>query len=125
MDINEKKSLGAKIKSSRLEQNMNQKTLAKKAGITRTYLSEIERGERNPSFAVIKKIANVLNLGMGELGKTEIPESLKKFAQSHNLSNKEVIMLSKIEYRGKQPREEEEWAQLYGVIKALLGQKEV
>jgi len=40
--------------------NMTQEQLAKKAGISRTMITEIENGNANPSVEVAKKIAAVL-----------------------------------------------------------------
>lgn len=40
--------------------NMTQEQLAKKVGISRTMITEIENGNANPSVEVAKKIAAVL-----------------------------------------------------------------
>jgi len=40
--------------------NMTQEQLAKKVGISRTMITEIENGNANPSVKVAKKIAAVL-----------------------------------------------------------------
>jgi putative transcriptional regulator len=40
--------------------NMTQEQLAKKVGISRTMITEIENGNANPSVDVAKKIAAVL-----------------------------------------------------------------
>ena len=40
--------------------NMTQEQLAKKAGISRTMITEIENGNANPSVEVAKKIVAVL-----------------------------------------------------------------
>jgi transcriptional regulator with XRE-family HTH domain len=46
-----------------------QEAVARDAGITATTLSPIERGQANPTWDTIKKIAAALGASMGELGK--------------------------------------------------------
>ena len=64
---NIKKQLGKKIKELRLCAGYSQEELASKAGLHRTYMSDIERGERNVSVENIKKIADALNVDPSEL----------------------------------------------------------
>lgn len=44
-------------------------TLANKAGMDRTYIGGIERGERNPTFEILEKLAKTLGVSMEELFK--------------------------------------------------------
>ena len=48
------------LKKLRHESNLTQEQLAKKVGISRTMITEIENGNANPSVRVAKKIASVL-----------------------------------------------------------------
>jgi hypothetical protein len=50
-----------------------------------------------------------------------ISKSLVKFAEDNGLSSEDVIMLSKINYRGKVPETVDQWAMLYVVIRNVLG----
>jgi transcriptional regulator with XRE-family HTH domain len=50
---------GKRIRALRLEKGYAQDELAYKAGLDRTYLGGIKRGERNPSLKNISKIAVV------------------------------------------------------------------
>ncbi|SCJ36346.1 HTH-type transcriptional regulator sinR [uncultured Clostridium sp.] len=52
--------IGEKIKLSREKRKITQKDLAKKAGISNTYLSDIERMRTNPSIKVLEKLADAL-----------------------------------------------------------------
>jgi len=52
-----------------LEKGYAQDALAFKAGLDRTYLGGIERGERNPSLKNIAKIAKALEVPVSELFK--------------------------------------------------------
>ncbi|WKZ26605.1 MAG: helix-turn-helix transcriptional regulator [Candidatus Paceibacterota bacterium] len=64
---NIKKQLGQKIKELRLEAGISQEKLATKAKLHRTYMSDIERGERNVSVENIKKISDALDVDPDEL----------------------------------------------------------
>ena len=48
------------LKELRHKSNLTQEQLAKKVGISRTMITEIENGNANPSVRVAKKIASVL-----------------------------------------------------------------
>lgn len=59
---------GKKIKEIRKKKNYSQSDLAKAAGVTYAYISQIERGVRkNPSIKVLSKIANFLNVDLNEI----------------------------------------------------------
>lgn len=46
----------------RQTKNMTQKELAKAIGISRPYLSDIERGKKKPGLDITLKLANTLNV---------------------------------------------------------------
>ena len=62
-----KKKFGLKVKEIRIEQGLSQEKLALKADLDRTYVPDIEKGERNVSILVIEKIAKALNIEISEL----------------------------------------------------------
>ena len=68
---NIKQKLGDRIRKLRLEKRLSQENLAFESNMHRTYLSSIERGERNPSLKNIEAIANALGLTLSELFKFE------------------------------------------------------
>ncbi|MDO8137222.1 MAG: helix-turn-helix transcriptional regulator [Candidatus Brocadiales bacterium] len=55
-------NFGKAIKRYRIQEELTQKELAKQAGVTPSYLSSLEKGRKEPSIALIKKICNVLKL---------------------------------------------------------------
>jgi transcriptional regulator with XRE-family HTH domain len=61
------KQFGERIKDLRLAKGLSQEELAFRAGMHRTYLGGIERGERNPSLKNIEAIARALNVALPEL----------------------------------------------------------
>ena len=58
--------IGQKIRKEREKQGFSRDALVKKTDITVNTLYKIETGKMpNPSFEIIKKIANDVNLGLG------------------------------------------------------------
>ncbi|MEK8128056.1 helix-turn-helix transcriptional regulator [Paenibacillus filicis] len=58
-------NFGQRVKELRARSGMSQELLAHKAGLDRTYVSGIERGERNISIINIEKIARALQVSVG------------------------------------------------------------
>lgn len=56
-----------KIRKLRKQKETSQETPADEAGIERSYMGAIERGERNPSYDKLISIANALKIPMKEL----------------------------------------------------------
>jgi CheY-like chemotaxis protein len=65
--IDLKSSLGTAIRSKRNEMGFSQEELASRAGLHRTYISDIERGARNLSLESIDKLAQALKISIGSL----------------------------------------------------------
>lgn len=63
------KKFGLVIKELRTKKNISQETLANNAEIDRTYISDIEKGERNVSLQVISKLAATFQISLSELFK--------------------------------------------------------
>lgn len=59
--------LGTRVCELRQEGNMSQEALAYAAGISRSYMSGIERGVRNCSALHLIKIARALRVPVGDL----------------------------------------------------------
>ena len=64
-DIRERFGFAVKVRRETLE--LTQEDLAEKAGIHRTYLSDVERGTRNLSLINIERLASALSMSMSEL----------------------------------------------------------
>ena len=62
-----KKRFGARLRRLRKAQKLSQEKVALKAGLDRSYLGQIERGESNVSLINIERIAEALGVGAGEL----------------------------------------------------------
>lgn len=58
---------GDAVRRARAAANLTQEDLADKAGLDRSYVGGVERGERNPTLEVITKIAKGLGISLSEL----------------------------------------------------------
>jgi len=58
---------GAHLRKVRLSKGISQEKLAELAGLHRTYVSSVERGERNISLANIQRLADALEVELREL----------------------------------------------------------
>ncbi len=62
------KKFGKRVKALRLEKGItSQMALANKAGLDRTYVGGLERGERNVALINISKIAKALGVDVTDL----------------------------------------------------------
>ena len=59
--------LGKRVQERRLARKWSQEEFAHVSGLHRTYIGQIERGEKNISFGNLVKISGVLGLTMSEL----------------------------------------------------------
>ncbi|GGE97851.1 helix-turn-helix domain-containing protein [Sphingomonas prati] len=59
--------LGRNVRRLREEKGWSQEAFAHEADIHRTYVSDIERGARNPTILIVQKLAVPLGVTAGEL----------------------------------------------------------
>ncbi len=60
-------ALGTAIRRKRLSQRISQEELGFRAGLHRTYVGGIERGEKNPSYGNLLKLARALDVATSQL----------------------------------------------------------
>ncbi|GLV30215.1 transcriptional regulator [Sphingobium sp. TomTYG75] len=65
MDIRAR--LGSNVRRLREEKGWSQEDYADRAEIHRTYVSDIERGRRNPTITVVEKLAVPFGIAPGDL----------------------------------------------------------
>lgn len=68
---------GNRLKVVRKKVGISQEKLAELAGLHRTYVSSVERGQRNISLLNIEKLAEALNIEMRDLMPERIPKAKK------------------------------------------------
>jgi len=59
--------LGNALRTLRHERGMSQQTLADRAGVSRNFVAQIERGESTPTVSLLARIAQALGATVGEL----------------------------------------------------------
>jgi transcriptional regulator with XRE-family HTH domain len=62
--------LGENVKRERLARGLSQEKLAEDAGMQRSYVSDIERGVRNPSVHALGRLAAALGVDAADLLRT-------------------------------------------------------
>jgi transcriptional regulator with XRE-family HTH domain len=119
--------LGRRVVDRRKDMGLSQEALAQRAGISRNYISLIERGEaRNVSLNIMGQLAIALETTptwlMGQPSQEDILVSpaLRKFGLEAGLSFETVDRLARIPRRGQEPQSVEEWQRLYRAIRPYL-----
>lgn len=67
--MNLQRKFGLVIKKLRQEKELSQESLANQSDIDRTYISDIEKGERNVSLKIIERLSKTLQVSLSELFK--------------------------------------------------------
>ena len=113
------------VRDRRRQEGFSQAVLAEQVGISRNYLSQIERGRAtNLSWQVRQRLVSLLGIGANDSPqqqrKAPLPEGLEAFAAKAQLPEDDVLMLAGLKYRGKQPTTADKWELLYNVIKMTV-----
>src|SRR5947199_772597 len=58
--------IGSRRKRHRQQKGLSQRALARKAGVTNGFISQIEQNSISPSIASLKKILDVLSLSLAD-----------------------------------------------------------
>ena len=61
------KTFGRSLRSLRKRSHLSQEALAEAAGLSRNYISDIERGVRNPGLLALVSLAKALRVPLREL----------------------------------------------------------
>jgi transcriptional regulator with XRE-family HTH domain len=122
------KELGRQVLTRRKERRWSQEELGELAGISRNYVSLIERGEAdNISMKVINQLAIALGVSAAQLtgeitdqSMVMIPPELREFGLQEKLSYEAIDRLARIPRRGKEPKSIREWQELYDAISPFI-----
>jgi len=127
-------SLAARIRERRQEKGFSLDDLASRAGISKTYLWELEKdatGSKKPSADVLMRIASALTTTIADLlslpsvkvqqQQVEIPPALIQFQERMKLQGAPLTAddlrdLAGMKFRGGQPQTADEWNSLYLVL---------
>jgi transcriptional regulator with XRE-family HTH domain len=62
-----RKRFGVRVRQLRNDRGWSQEELADRAGLHRTYIGSVERGEQNLSLVNVEKLAATLGISLAEL----------------------------------------------------------
>ena len=129
MDVQE---LSRQVARRRKELGLSQGTLAQKAGISKNYVSLIERGEaQNLSVDILHRLASALEttpnelLGESDGNSPKIHPALREFSLKEGLSFEIVDKLARIPKPGLEPDTVAKWRRLYQAIRPYIEQTDL
>lgn len=77
--------VGERLRFVRRRQNLSQRALAKRAGVTNSTVSLIESGQMNPSVGALKRILDGVPIGLAEFFALEPEEKRRAFYAAEEL----------------------------------------
>lgn len=132
-------SVGERIKDRRTELGWTQDVLAQKAGISKSFLSDLENGKRNVGADTLFDIARALSLSLdylmtGKDGETkpasevQIPAALASFAAQAGISFRQALTLLEMQQQiiahrsntKKGNLDKVDWQKFYEAVKDFL-----
>jgi transcriptional regulator with XRE-family HTH domain len=130
-------TVGERVRRRRQELGWSQDLLARKAGISKGFLSDLETGKRRIGADTLLDLGRALGLSLDYLmtgqdsedhrTDEEIPTSLARFADAQGLSVRETMTLLGIQKwiiasrRGRKAKlEKVDWKAFYGLVKKFL-----
>lgn len=131
-------TVGERIKKRRTELGWTQEQLAQKAGISKSFLSELENGKRSVSADNLLDIARVLNLSLDYLmtgeepdekpAEVQIPASLAAFADKEGITFRQALAMLRMRQQvvahrsstKKESLDKVDWQKFYEAVKEFL-----
>lgn len=106
--------------------------LAKESGVSRAYLWQLETGGKDrPSLDILERLAKALGVGVSEFtdlepprsGDNRLPPGLAELVQTKreelDITDGDIEVLKEIHYRGRRPKDQEDWALLHLFLRRL------
>ena len=121
--------LSERIRAMRSKSGLTLTSLARRARVSKAYLSQLENGRvSHPSAEVVVKISRALGCTVDTLlgakvaeplwrNGSAVPQSLRALAREENLPIEHITMLSQISYQGRQPTSVEGWRLILEAIR--------
>lgn len=128
-------NVGEAIKRRREEANLSLSALATRAKVSKGYLWNLENSETEarPSGQTLYRIAEALGTTMSDLlgqqlltdtvAVEDLPPGLAELVAAEHLTERDVQMLSAINFRGQHPKDLTGWTLVWTAIKSASSQK--
>ena len=106
--------------------------LAERAGLSKPYLAQLERGEANPTETTLQKIAaayelrlvDLLNAALGGETRPSDSPSFREFVERYRPEPDLLPALRELQFRGRAPSTPADWWRLYEVIRTLTEEED-
>jgi transcriptional regulator with XRE-family HTH domain len=118
--------LGDRVRKRRKALGLTAKAVAKAAGVSTSYISQLERGyQQDPSLPMLRRLAVALSMDLyalmgahpGTATRLAIPTSLRRLADAYHLPTETVGMLAGVNIEGRQPTTTEDWLFLWLAVR--------
>jgi transcriptional regulator with XRE-family HTH domain len=127
------RAIGRRVREEREKAGLSLAQLAVTSGLSKAYLVRLENQTGNPSIEVVAQIADALDLTIADLiggpvirfvgDDSQVPPSLRAFADEADLSSSDLKMLASIRWRDESPPQTpERWRYVY---RSLLMSSEI
>jgi transcriptional regulator with XRE-family HTH domain len=129
-------TVGERVKYRRLELGWSQDALAEKAGISKSFLSDLENNRRSIGAETLLDLGRAMDLSLDFLmtgepsedqASKEIPASLARFAAEQGLSVRETMTLLEVQERimtarrrAKDRMEAVDWKAFYQAVRKFM-----
>jgi transcriptional regulator with XRE-family HTH domain len=127
-------TIGQRIREVRRQREKTLKQLAEDTGLSLTYLSDVERGDTQPSLKSLQRIAEGLDLtttdlmrGVDNLSGVRsdvLPPGLRELREdprfADQLTGEWIETLLRVDYRGRRPESKREWQNLFMLMQSIL-----
>jgi transcriptional regulator with XRE-family HTH domain len=128
-------TVGDRVKQRRLELGLSQDALARRAGISKSFLSDLETGKRSVGAETLLDLGRAMSVSLDFLmtgedsgdqkPEVQIPASLATLADEEGLSFRQALTLLHIQEqilanRKSAKRNEVNWREFYRAVKKFL-----
>jgi transcriptional regulator with XRE-family HTH domain len=131
-------TVGERVKQRRRELGLSQDSLAQRAGISKSFLSDLETGKRSVGAETLLDLGRAMGLSLdylmtgegsgGQKPEVQIPKSLATFAAEEGLSFRQALTLLHMQEQivanrksaKKNDLESVDWRAFYQAVKRFL-----
>jgi transcriptional regulator with XRE-family HTH domain len=111
--------LGQRLRQRRAELGWSLADLSARTGVSRAYISAIERGKsKRPGATTVLRLEDAVGPLLSEPKPVDAPAGLAAFAAEHGLPASDVQALAALRIRGRSPQSKERWAFIYQALLA-------
>lgn len=129
-------TVGERVRTRRVELGLSQDALAEKAGISKSFLSDLENNRRSIGAETLLDLGRAMGVSLdflmtgeasGDQTEKEIPAELARFATEEDLSVRDMMTLLDVQERimaaRKKPKarlDQVDWKAFYESVKKFL-----